>query len=391
MRTGPALAPWDGALYAANTRHHRVYDGAFLDTLPLRPGDHVLDLGCGSGDFTAIVAEQVPDGIVVGLEPQPSLLAEARACARPNQRFVEGRVQDLGSLFPNGEAFDVVMSRSVLHWVALADHPAAAGRGPPAPAARWLVPGGVRRGRQHPGGPAHARRRLAPPRRSGDAVDLHRPGDLPRARRAGGSRDRSRVRALDRAAPTASTGQRCWAGSGARSSRRTPRAWTPNGPNGSAARSRPASTSCSAPTAASTRPSSAWRSWCGDRAEPGGPTRQPAPATQSMSTVAVAATWTCDGDGRALRERLAAGVDDQRVVAGVDGQLVRAGRAGPRPGHDGALVHGLHLAFDRSGEAELTLVACRTTDRPSPCPGRALGWPEARRKHRGRRRRPAPK
>ena len=133
----PALAPWDGALYAANTRHHRLYDGAFLDTLPLRPGDHVLDLGCGSGDFTATVAEQVPDGIVVGLEPQPSLLAEARACARPNQRFVEGRVQDLGSLFPNGEAFDVVMSRSVLHWVSLADHPALL-----AEVRRLLQPGG---------------------------------------------------------------------------------------------------------------------------------------------------------------------------------------------------------------------------------------------------------
>ncbi len=131
------LAPWDGALYAANTGHHRVYDGAFLDTLPLRPGDHVLDLGCGSGDFTATVAEQVPDGIVVGLEPQPSLLAEARACARPNQRFVEGRVQDLGSLFPDAEAFDVVLSRSVLHWVSLADHPRLL-----AEVSRLLRPGG---------------------------------------------------------------------------------------------------------------------------------------------------------------------------------------------------------------------------------------------------------
>ncbi len=119
---GEVLAPWDGALYAANTGHHRVYDDAFLDTLPLRPGDHVLDLGCGSGDFTATVAERVPEGLVVGLEPQPSLLAAARGCARPNQRFVQGQVQHLGSLFPTDAAFDVVMSRSMLHWVPLADH-----------------------------------------------------------------------------------------------------------------------------------------------------------------------------------------------------------------------------------------------------------------------------
>jgi trans-aconitate methyltransferase len=119
---GDALAPWDGALYAANTGHHRVYDDAFLDTLPLRPHDHVLDVGCGSGDFTATVAGRVPEGLVVGLEPQASLLDEARSLARPNQRFVQGRVQQLGSLLPGGAAFDVVMSRSVLHWVPLADH-----------------------------------------------------------------------------------------------------------------------------------------------------------------------------------------------------------------------------------------------------------------------------
>jgi trans-aconitate methyltransferase len=119
---GEALPPWDGALYAANTGHHRVYDEAFLDSLPLHPGEHVLDLGCGSGDFTATVAGRVPEGLVVGLEPQPSLLDAARGRALPNQRFIEGRVQELGSLLPGGSAFDVVMSRSVLHWVPLTDH-----------------------------------------------------------------------------------------------------------------------------------------------------------------------------------------------------------------------------------------------------------------------------
>jgi trans-aconitate methyltransferase len=121
-RSGEALPPWDGALYAANTGHHRVHDEAFLETLPLRPRDHVLDLGCGSGDFTATVAGRVPEGLVVGLEPQLSLLNEARGQALPNQRFIEGRVQELGSLMPGGSEFDVVMSRSVLHWVPLADH-----------------------------------------------------------------------------------------------------------------------------------------------------------------------------------------------------------------------------------------------------------------------------
>src|SRR4051794_34932278 len=91
----PWVPPWDGAAYAANTGHHRAYDDAFLAATPLRPGDRVLDLGCGSGDFTATVAGIVgAAGHVVGVDAQPSMLDEARARAGANQSFVLSSVQD---------------------------------------------------------------------------------------------------------------------------------------------------------------------------------------------------------------------------------------------------------------------------------------------------------
>src|SRR4051794_5430111 len=89
------LAPWDGELYAANTSHHRAHDAGFLERFPVRPTDRVVDIGCGSGDFTAIVAGLVPDGEVIGVDPQPSLLEVARRLALPNQRFIEARAQEL--------------------------------------------------------------------------------------------------------------------------------------------------------------------------------------------------------------------------------------------------------------------------------------------------------
>jgi trans-aconitate methyltransferase len=116
------LAEWDGAAYAANTAHHRRYDDRFLATLPVRPGDRVLDIGCGAGDLTATVARLVPDGHVVGLEPQPSLLDEARARAEANQSFVHAPAQHLADAVA-GQRFDVVYSQSVLHWIPWADHP----------------------------------------------------------------------------------------------------------------------------------------------------------------------------------------------------------------------------------------------------------------------------
>ena len=116
------LPPWDGAAYAGNTAHHRVFDAGFLATLPLQPSDRVLDLGCGAGDFTATVAARVPAGHVVGLDAQPSMIDEARARAARNQSFVVSPAQHVAAAVGASAPFDLVFSRSALHWVPWDDH-----------------------------------------------------------------------------------------------------------------------------------------------------------------------------------------------------------------------------------------------------------------------------
>lgn len=119
--TAPWCPAWDGAAYAANTGHHRVHDADFLASCPLAPTDRVLDVGCGAGDFTRLVADRVPEGTVLGVDPQPSMLDQARAAAAPHQRFVLGTVQALDRAVAGEAPFDVAFSRAVFHWVPRAD------------------------------------------------------------------------------------------------------------------------------------------------------------------------------------------------------------------------------------------------------------------------------
>ena len=131
---------WDGTLYAANTAHHRAHDDGFLASTPLRTTDRILDLGCGAGDLTATLAELVPHGHVLGVDAQPSMLAEARSRARANQFFVETTLQRLDETLSSPDhdgAYDVVVSRAVLHWVPWQDWPAVL-----ASIRRLLRPGG---------------------------------------------------------------------------------------------------------------------------------------------------------------------------------------------------------------------------------------------------------
>ena len=68
--------------------------------LALAPGDGVLDVGCGTGNFTRDFARSVgQDGLVVGLDVSPTMLARAvrdtRAQGYDQVAYVRGDAQDL--------------------------------------------------------------------------------------------------------------------------------------------------------------------------------------------------------------------------------------------------------------------------------------------------------
>ena len=86
-----------------------------LRTAGLGPGQRVLDLGCGLGHVSFLVAELVgPDGSVTGLDADTTLLAVAeqrrQAAGVTNVRFVEG---DVRSWLRDGD-YDAVVGRLIL-------------------------------------------------------------------------------------------------------------------------------------------------------------------------------------------------------------------------------------------------------------------------------------
>lgn len=109
---------WSGTAYAAEAGHHRALDEWFLDRLRPRPTDVVVDLGCGSGEFTAHLADIADEGRVIGVEPDQSMLEASARHTRPNLSFVQARAQDLDQAVDEASV-DVVLSRAMLHWLPL--------------------------------------------------------------------------------------------------------------------------------------------------------------------------------------------------------------------------------------------------------------------------------
>jgi SAM-dependent methyltransferase len=90
---------------------------AYLDLLDVRPGDRVLDVGCGSGVVTREIAKRVgASGRVVGVDPSPALLVVAREIAAHSDvadriEFHEGSALALPF---GGDSFDRVIAVTVL-------------------------------------------------------------------------------------------------------------------------------------------------------------------------------------------------------------------------------------------------------------------------------------
>lgn len=119
---------WDTQRYL--DRHGFIIERgqALVELLAPRPGERILDLGCGTGDIAAAIAERGAE--VVAVDASSAMVASAR------ERFpaLDFRVADAAELAFAGE-FDAVYSHAVLHWV---KRPADAARG----IAGALKPGG---------------------------------------------------------------------------------------------------------------------------------------------------------------------------------------------------------------------------------------------------------
>lgn len=122
---------WDPAQYLkfAGPRLQPAID--LLARVPLAAPARIVDLGCGAGNVTALLARRWPDAEIVGVDDSAPMLARARA-ELPRARWTLAGIADWTPDVPP----DLLYSNAALHW--LPDHPRLFAR-----LVAALAPGGV--------------------------------------------------------------------------------------------------------------------------------------------------------------------------------------------------------------------------------------------------------
>jgi trans-aconitate 2-methyltransferase len=108
---------WNSKDYAAHSATQFRWAKETIAKLNLRGDESVLDIGCGDGKVTALIAARLPSGKVTGIDSSGDMIAFASKqyprSQFPNLLFTR---MDATKLAYSGQ-FDVAFSNAALHWV----------------------------------------------------------------------------------------------------------------------------------------------------------------------------------------------------------------------------------------------------------------------------------
>jgi trans-aconitate 2-methyltransferase len=103
---------WDPDRYLAYADERGRPFVELVARVPTDAPGTVVDLGCGPGNLTVLLAERWPDARVTGVDSSPELVAKAQPSG--NLRF---EVADLRDWVREAEPVDVLVSNATLQWV----------------------------------------------------------------------------------------------------------------------------------------------------------------------------------------------------------------------------------------------------------------------------------
>ena len=106
----------DGAAYERFMgRWSQLAGNIFLDWLAPRPGVRWIDVGCGNGAFTELLAERAAPSEIQGVDPSEGQLAFART--RPAARLAKFQLGDAMALPFADQRFDAAVMALVIFFV----------------------------------------------------------------------------------------------------------------------------------------------------------------------------------------------------------------------------------------------------------------------------------
>ena len=105
--------PWNPEIYNKfkNIRYQPFYD--LIDLIKPINGMKAIDLGCGTGEQTAILANKFKDADFLGVDSSTEMLEQSKTLETDNLHFRKATTEEM---LTSGEKWDLIFSNAALQW-----------------------------------------------------------------------------------------------------------------------------------------------------------------------------------------------------------------------------------------------------------------------------------
>lgn len=105
--------PWNPEIYNKfkNIRYQPFYD--LIDFIKPMESMKAIDLGCGTGEQTAILANKFPEADFLGVDSSAEMLKQSKSLESNNLRFRQGTTEEI---INSHERWDLIFSNAALQW-----------------------------------------------------------------------------------------------------------------------------------------------------------------------------------------------------------------------------------------------------------------------------------
>lgn len=106
---------WNGTSYNQYSQPQMIAGRALIKNIIFQGTEWVLDVGCGTANLAAEIAGQLPEGAVIGVDCDASMVAQARAQYAHRENLAIQHIP--AQMISYEDRFDYAISVFCLHWI----------------------------------------------------------------------------------------------------------------------------------------------------------------------------------------------------------------------------------------------------------------------------------